>query len=84
MLKHLSLFLRLFLFLDRHVLQLAGFEDVPTFLAFHIFGFFVAGDDLHLGVLALLGTDFLSRGLGRLAKRHKLADCSYRERECQF
>ena len=67
-----SLFFGLFLFFDRHVFQFAGFENVPAFLAFHIFGFFVAGDDLYLGMLALLGTDFLLRRLRRLAKRHKL------------
>jgi hypothetical protein len=76
-----SLFVGLFLFLDRHVLQFARLEDVPTFLAFHIFGLLVAGHDLYPRMLTLLGTDFLLRGLRLLAKRHKLADCSSRERE---
>ena len=62
--------------LDRHVLQFTGLENIPAFLAFHIFGFFVAGDNLHPGVFALFGTDFLLGGLRRLAYRHKLVDCS--------
>ena len=53
------LFVGLFLFLDGHVLQFTGLENVPTFLAFHIFRFFIAGDDLHLRMLALLAADFL-------------------------
>src|SRR6266849_7690960 len=67
-----SLFLGLFLFLDRHVLQFAGLENVPTFLAFHIFGFFVAGDDLHPWMLALLAANFVWGGLRRLARHHNL------------
>ncbi|MGD0467067.1 MAG: hypothetical protein ABSA54_01705 [Terriglobales bacterium] len=69
-----SLFVWFLFFLDRHVLQFTGLENVPTFLAFHIFGFFVAGDDLYPRMLALFGTDFLLGGLRRLAKRHKLVD----------
>jgi len=76
-----SLFVWFFLFLDRHVLQFAGLENVPTFLAFHIFGFLIAGDDLHPRMLALFGTDFLLCGLRRLAKRHKLVDYSTLERK---
>jgi hypothetical protein len=53
-----SLFVWLFLLLDRHILQFTGLENVPTFLAFHIFEFFVAGDDLDLRMLALLAADF--------------------------
>ena len=70
-----------FLFLDRHVLQFTGLENVPTFLAFHIFGFFVAGDDLHPRMLALFGTDFFLWGMRRLAMRHKLVDYSTLERK---
>jgi hypothetical protein len=29
------------------------------FLAFHVLGFFVAGDDLHLRMLALFAADFV-------------------------
>jgi len=75
-------FVGLFLFLNRHVLQFAGLENVPTFLTFHIFGFFIAGDDLHPGMLALFRSDLLLRGLRRLAKRHRLVDCSASETEC--
>ena len=76
-----SLFVRVFLLFDRHVLQFAGFENVPTFLAFHIFRVLVPGDDLHARMLALLGRDLLLRGLRRLAKRHNMPNCSSRERE---
>ncbi len=61
--KRVSLFLWFFLFLDHHVLQFTGLENVPTFLAFHIFGFFVAGDDLHPWMLALLLANFLWGGV---------------------
>jgi len=71
-----SLFFWFFLFLDRHVLQFTGLENVSTFLTFHIFRFFVAGDDLHPRMLAQFGADFSGRGLRRLARRHKLVDCS--------
>jgi hypothetical protein len=67
-----SLFLRFFLLFDCHVLQFTGFENIPTFLAFHVFGFLVAGNDLHPGMFALFWTDFLLGGMRRLAKRHKL------------
>jgi hypothetical protein len=53
------LFFRLFLFLDCHVLQFTGLENVSTFLTFHIFGFFVAGDYLYPRMLAQFGADFL-------------------------
>jgi hypothetical protein len=59
------LFVWLFLFFNRHV-----------FLAFHVFGFFVAGDNLNSRVLALFGRYLLGRGLGRLAQRHRLIDYS--------
>jgi hypothetical protein len=65
-----------FPFFDRHVLELAGLEDVAAFLAFHVFGIFVAGNDLHPGMLALLPAD-LPRGLRRLARRHKLRALSW-------
>ena len=71
-----SLFFWFFLFLDCHVFQFTGLENVSTFLTFHIFGFFVAGDDLHSWVLAQFGADFFGRGLRRLARRHKLVDYS--------
>jgi len=54
-----SFFFGFFLFFDRHILQFAGLEDVATFLAFDIFRVFVARDDLHSWVLALLGADFI-------------------------
>jgi hypothetical protein len=73
-------FVGFFLLLDRHVLQFTGLENVAAFLAFHIFGFFVTGDNLYPGVFALFGTDFLLGGLRRLANRHKLVDCSTIER----
>jgi hypothetical protein len=73
MLQYSRLFVvRIFLFFDRHILQFAGFENLSALLAFHVFGFLVAGDDLYLRVLALLGTDLLLGGLRRLARRHKL------------
>lgn len=75
-LKPGSLFFGFFLFLDRHVLQFTGLKNVATLLAFDVFGLFVAGDDLHPWMLALFGTDFLLGRLRRLAKRHKLVDCS--------
>ena len=75
------LFVRFFLFLNRHVLQFTGLENVSTFLAFHIFGFFVAGDDLYPWMLALFGADFLGGGLRRLAKLHKLIEYSTVETE---
>jgi len=53
------LFFWLFLFFNRHVLQFARLENFSTFLAFHIFGLLVAGDDLNLRMLAQFGTDFL-------------------------
>ncbi len=65
------LFVGLFLFLDRHVLQFTGLENIPTLLTFHIFGFVVARDDLHSRVLALFRADFLWGGSRRLARRHK-------------
>ena len=49
---------RLF-FLDRHVLQFAGLEDVAAFAALQVFGLFVAGDDLHLRMLAPLAAGLL-------------------------
>jgi hypothetical protein len=52
------LFFWLFLFLDCHVLQFTGLEHVSTFLTFHIFGFFVAGDYLYPRMLARFGADF--------------------------
>ena len=77
-LQYDSLFVRLFLFLDRHVLKFAGLENVAAFQAFHIFGLVFAGNDAgndaHAWMLALLGIDFLLRRFGRLAGRHKLAD----------
>jgi hypothetical protein len=76
-----SLFVRIFLLFDRHVLQFAGLENISTFLAFHIFGVFVPGDDLHARMLARLGRNLLLRGLRRLAKRHNMPNCSSRERE---
>src|SRR3982074_348576 len=71
-----SLFLWFFLFLDGHVFQFTGLEHVSTFLTFHIFGFFVARDDLHSWMLAQFGADFFGRGLRRLGRRHRLVDCS--------
>src|SRR5712671_2075555 len=47
---------RLVLF-QRHVLELAGLEDFPAFLALHVLGVFVAGDDLHPGMLTLFPAD---------------------------
>jgi hypothetical protein len=75
-LKRASLFFWFFLFLDGHVFQFTGLENVSTFLTFNIFGFFVAGDDLHSWMLAQFGADFFGRRLRRLARRHKLVDCS--------
>jgi len=72
--ERVSLLFWFFLFLDGHVFQFTGLENVSTFLTFHIFGFFVAGDDLHSWMLAQFGADFFGRGLRRLAKRHKLVD----------
>ena len=71
-----SLFFWFFLFLDCHVFQFTGLENVSTFLTFHIFGFFVAGDDLHSWMLAQFGADFFCGRLRRLARRHKLVDYS--------
>jgi hypothetical protein len=84
MLQRSSLFFWFFLFLDRHVLQFTGLENVSTFLTFYIFRFFVAGDDLHPRMLAQFGADFSGRGLRRLARRHKLVDCSNLEEVCGF
>ena len=69
-LKRSSLFCWFFLFLDGHVFQFTGLENVSTFLTFHIFGFLVAGDDLDPGMLTLFPADFW-RGLRRLACRHR-------------
>src|SRR5882762_6709514 len=74
--ERISLFFLLFLFLDGHVFQFTGLEHVSTFLTFHIFGFFVARDDLYSRMLAQFGADFFGRGLRRLARRHKLVDYS--------
>ena len=82
--RHSSLFVGCFLFLDRHVLQFTGLENVSAFLAFHIFGVFVAGDDLHPRMLALFGTDFLLGRWRGLAKRHKRVDCLTLERNVRF
>jgi len=71
-----SLFLRFFLFLDGHILQFAGLENLSALLAFNILGFFIPRDNLNLRVLALLRDNFLLRRTGRLAKRHKLKDLS--------
>ena len=68
-----SLFRRFLLFLNRHILQFTGLEYLSTFLAFHIFGFFIARDNLHSRVLTGFRDSFFLRGLGRLARRHKLA-----------
>jgi hypothetical protein len=57
--KRSSLRVWFFRFLDRHVPQFARLENVPAFLAFHVLGFFVAGDDLHLRMLALFAADFV-------------------------
>ena len=46
---------------DRHIFEFAGFEDFAALLAFDIFGVFVARYNLHPGVLALVGADFLRR-----------------------
>ena len=70
------LFVWLFLFFNRHVFQFTGLEDIAAFLAFHVFGFFGAGDNLNSRVLALFGRYLLGRGLGRLAQRHRLIDYS--------
>lgn len=52
-----SLFVRCYLLLDRHVFQFAGLENLAAFPAFQVFGFFVAGNDLHLRMPALLAAD---------------------------
>src|SRR5215472_13601490 len=49
-----------------HVLELAGFEDLPAFLAFHKFRFLVAAHDLHTRVLARLLGVYVRRRGGRL------------------
>src|ERR1700704_2733923 len=59
-----------FAFFQRHILELAGLEDIATFLAFHIFRVFVARDDLHPGMLALLPAG-LWRGLRGMVRSHK-------------
>jgi len=50
---------------DAHVPELAGFENLSTFQAFHKFGIFVATDDLHSRVFARLAIYALRRS-GRL------------------
>jgi len=62
---------RVFHFFNGHVFKFAGLEDVATFFAFHVFGIFVAGNDLDTGMFALIPADF-PRGLRRLARRHTL------------
>ena len=69
-------FFRLFPFFDRHIFELARFEDVSALLAFDVFGIFIAGDDLNPRMFALFGTGSFLGGLRRLARRHKLADYS--------
>jgi hypothetical protein len=76
-----SLFFRRFLFLDCHVFQFARFENIAAFLAFDIFGFFIARDDPHPRMLALFWSHFLLGQRRRLARRHKRAECSSLERE---
>src|SRR6266853_5563914 len=82
--SNLLFFFCFFLFLNRHILQFTGLEDLSALLAFHVFGFFIARDNLNLRMLAVFGDDFLLRRLGRLARRHKLEGSSYLERECAF
>jgi hypothetical protein len=55
---------------DSHILELARLEDFAALLALDIFGVFVARDDLHSWVLALVRADFLRRS--RLDTCHKL------------
>ncbi len=50
-------------------------------MAFYVFSFFVARDDLHAGMLALIGADFILRRLRGLNWRHKLIEDTAFERE---
>ena len=59
-------------FLDGHVLEFAGLEDIAAFLALDVLGIFVAGNDLYARVLAQITAYLILRGLRRLARRHKL------------
>jgi hypothetical protein len=53
-------------FLDTHVLQFAGFEDLATLQALYEFSVFVAADDLHTRMLARWFLVCALRGSGRL------------------
>jgi len=46
-------FLIEFGFFDAHVFEFTGFEHLTAFETFDEFGVFLAGDDLHTGVLTL-------------------------------
>ena len=67
-------FVRALFFLDGHVAEFARVENVAAFLAFHVFGFFIAGNDAHTRMFAQFRIDFTVRGGRRLAERHKLVD----------
>jgi hypothetical protein len=65
---------RIDFFFDGHVFELARFEHIPALLTFDILGVFVARDNLHPGMLALIGIHFLGGRGRRLTRRHKRAD----------
>jgi hypothetical protein len=62
---------RVLLLLNLHIPEFAGFEHRAAFLALDVLGIFIAGHDLHLGMLALLWGDLHFGGLRGLARRHK-------------
>src|SRR6266536_97773 len=63
-------------FLDSHVLEFAGLEDVPTLLALDVLRLFVARNNLYARVLAQIPAYLVLKGLRRLARRHKLRERS--------
>ena len=64
------LFFQIFPLLDRHIFELARFEHLTAFLAFNVFGIFIAGNDLYLRMLAEFTGDFLLSWLRGLHRHH--------------
>jgi hypothetical protein len=58
-------------FLDIHVFEFTGFEDVPALQALDKLGIFIAGNDLYTGVLTLAHLTSLLRGMRRRDWIHK-------------
>ena len=56
---------------DGHVRELAGLKDFAAFETFDEFGVFLAGHDLHTGVLALSHDSSLLGGVIGMARSHK-------------